>query len=125
MRIEVSLGEVLDKVSILQIKMEKISDKNRLKHVRHELNILEHLMNEHEVVIPRDLFDELKSINLKLWETEDIIRECEKNNDFGSEFVQHARLDAKLNDKRFLIKNQINTRMNSNIKEQKSYEGLY
>jgi len=125
MRIEVSIGEVLDKVSILQIKMEKIKDKEKLKHVRHELNTLEHLMNEHGVVIPQELYAELKSVNLTLWETEDIIRECEKDNNFGDEFVKHARLDAKLNDKRFLIKNKINNQMNSGIKEQKSYDGLY
>ena len=125
MKIEVSLGELLDKVSILQIKMEKITNEDRLKHVRHELNTLEHLMSEHGVVIPQDLYKELKEVNMKLWDTEDIIRDCEKNNDFGDEFVEHARLDAKLNDQRFLIKNKINNAMNSNIKEQKSYEGLY
>tara|TARA_R100001594_G_C3972516_1_gene248123 strand:- start:298 stop:675 length:378 start_codon:yes stop_codon:yes gene_type:complete len=125
MKIEVSIGEVLDKITILQIKLEKITDESKLQHVRRELNILEHRLNEQQVIIPRDLLDQLKEINLTLWETEDIIRQCEKDQDFGDDFVKHARLDAKLNDKRFLIKNQINISTQSQIQEQKSYDGLY
>ena len=125
MKIEVSIGEVLDKVTILQIKLEKIKDEIRLEHVRHELNILEHRLNEQQVVIPKDLLEELKQINLTLWETEDIIRHCEKEQNFGEEFIKHARLDAQLNDQRFLIKNKINISAQSNIQEQKSYAGLY
>ena len=105
MKIEVSIGEVLDKITILQIKLEKIQDEDKLKHVRHELGVLEHRLNENNVSVPQEMLQELKEINLTLWETEDIIRDCEKNHDFGDEFVKHARLDAQLNDKRFLIKN--------------------
>ena len=125
MKIEVSIGEVLDKITILQIKLEKIQDEDKLKHVRHELGVLEHRLNENNVSVPQEMLQELKEINLTLWETEDIIRDCEKNHDFGDEFVKHARLDAQLNDKRFLIKNKINIHAKSNIQEQKSYDGLY
>ena len=125
MKIEVSIGEVLDKIAILQLKMEHMEDKEKLSHVRRELNTLEHTLVQEEIQIPKDLFDELKSVNKKLWDTEHIIRRKEKNNEFDEEFVKHARLDAILNDERFLVKNKINHFCNSNIKEQKSYDGLY
>jgi FtsZ-binding cell division protein ZapB len=125
MKIEVSMGEVLDKITILQIKFANLKDKEKLLHVQHELNTLEESLAEKNIEIPEELFDRLKDINQTLWNTEDIIREKEKNNDFGDEFVKHARLDAKLNDQRFLVKNEINNFYDSNIKEQKSYDGLY
>ena len=90
-----------------------------------ELNLLKGLLLEEGVAVPQKLTDELRSVNKKLWDTEDVIRELEIKGDFGKQFVEHARLDAKLNDKRFLIKNEINNFCNSYVKEQKSYEGLY
>ena len=71
------------------------------------------------------LFNKLKDVNQRLWDTEHIIRSREKEGNFDEEFVKHARLDAIINDERFLVKNEINNHCESVIKEQKSYEGLY
>jgi hypothetical protein len=125
MKIDVSIGEVVDKITILEIKEQKIKEQKKLSYVKKELNLLKDLLLSEGVTVPEDLADELRSINKKLWDTEDIIRELEIKGDFGKQFVEHARLDAKLNDKRFLIKNKINNFCNSQVKEQKSYEGLY
>ena len=125
MKIEVSIGEVVDKITILQIKKEKILDNLKLEHIENELLVLENTLNESNVVVPPTLTQKLKDVNLKLWEAEDIIRDRENKNLFDEEFVKCARLDAKLNDERFLVKNEINNICESNIKEQKSYEGLY
>ena len=75
--------------------------------------------------MPEHLVKELKDINNELWDAEDVIRACEKDGDFTEAFVECARLDAILNDKRFLAKNKINESTKSLVKEQKSYEGLY
>lgn len=125
MKIEVSIGEVIDKITILQIKQEKIKDKNKLKYISEELETLSSSLKLENISVPSEMVDELKRINLELWEAEDIIRDCENRQDFGDDFVKCARLDAILNDKRFLAKNKINNYSNSVIKEQKSYEGLY
>jgi hypothetical protein len=125
MKIDVSIGEVVDKITILQIKQEKITDEVKAFHVTTELKLLQETLNESEITIPTEMIDELKQINQTLWDTEDIIREKERNHQFDDEFVKHARLDAKLNDKRFLVKNKINQHCNSLVKEQKSYEDLY
>jgi len=125
MKIEVSIGEVIDKITILQIKQEKIKDKNKLKYISEELETLSSSLKLENISVPSEMVDELKRINLELWEAEDIIRDCENRQDFGDDFVMCARLDAILNDKRFLAKNKINNYSNSVIKEQKSYEGLY
>tara|TARA_R110000824_G_scaffold115564_3_gene266735 strand:+ start:1309 stop:1695 length:387 start_codon:yes stop_codon:yes gene_type:complete len=125
MRIEVSIGEVVDKVTILEIKKEKILDKIKLEHIEKELLVLENTLTESTIVVPPKLIQKLKDVNLKLWDAEDIIRDRENRNLFDEEFIKCARLDAQLNDERFLVKNEINNICESNIKEQKSYEGLY
>ena len=125
MKIDVSIGEVVDKITILQIKQEKIIDEAKVAHVTTELKLLQETLSKSEITVPLEMIDELKQVNQTLWDTEDIIREKERNNQFDDEFVKHARLDAKLNDKRFLVKNKINQHCNSPVKEQKSYEGLY
>ena len=125
MKIEVSIGEVIDKITILQIKENNINDQKKLVYIREELQVLQSALAHEGVDVPNDMIDELRSINQKLWDTEDIIRDLEKENNFNDEFVKHARLDAILNDKRFLIKNKINNHCNSIVREQKSYEGLY
>ena len=125
MKIEVSIGEVVDKITILQIKKEKISDKLKLEHVEKELTILESTLKNSKVLVPEKLIQKLKDVNLKLWDAEDVIRDRENKDLFDEEFIKCARLDAKLNDERFLVKNEINNVCQSNIKEQKSYEGLY
>ena len=125
MKIEVSTGEVVDKITILQIKKEKISDNLKLAHIGKELSVLEGTLKDSKIKVPQELIDQLRDVNLKLWDAEDIIRDRENQNLFDDEFIKCARLDAKLNDERFLVKNKINNVCESNIKEQKSYEGLY
>ena len=125
MKIDVSVGEVFDKISILEIKSEKITDPVKLGYISEELKALNQVLKEEGSQIPKEMYAELKELNLKLWRTEDVIREREHHHLFDAEFIEHARLDAKLNDQRFLIKNEINNYCNSTIKEQKSYEQLY
>jgi DNA-binding ferritin-like protein (Dps family) len=125
MKIEVSIGEVFDKISILEIKCDNITDPVKLKFIKEELRSLSKDLSAENIDIPEEMYYELKEVNTKLWETEDVIRRCEKNDLFLIEFITHARLDATLNDERFLIKNKINNYCDSAIKEQKSYEDLY
>ena len=125
MKIDVSIGEVFDKVTILQIKLERIKDQEKLKHITHELDVLKSVLQDSSIDMSNDFFKKLRSTNETLWDTEDIIREKEEKEEFDVEFIEHARLDAKLNDQRFLIKNEINMFFGSQIKEQKSYEKLY
>jgi len=125
MKIDVSIGEVFDKITILQIKLEKIKDHEKLKHIEYELKILEKILQESKIDISSNLLQRLREVNETLWDTEDIIRDKEEKEEFDTEFIKHARLDAKLNDQRFLIKNEINLFFDSQIKEQKSYEKLY
>ena len=125
MKIDVSIGEVFDKITILQIKLERIKDQEKIKHITHELDVLKSVLQDSSIDMSNDFFKKLRSINETLWDTEDIIREKEEKEEFDVEFIEHARLDAKLNDQRFLIKNEINMFFGSQIKEQKSYEKLY
>ena len=120
---EISAGELIDKITILEIKKTKISDEDKLKEVNKELNSLTDTMNK----VLKDnsniskFKDELKSINLKLWDIEDGKRLAEKNKDFGTKFVELARNVYKYNDERAKIKLKINETLNSNIKEIKSH----
>tara|TARA_R110002110_G_scaffold279698_4_gene494633 strand:- start:299 stop:685 length:387 start_codon:yes stop_codon:yes gene_type:complete len=125
MKIEVSIGEIIDKITILQIKEKNIKNKKKLLYVKQELSTLQDTLRREGIDIPKKMVDNLREINQLLWDTEDIIRDLEIKGNFGDQFIEHARLDAILNDKRFLAKNIINNHCNSTIKEQKSYEGLY
>ena len=125
MKIEVSIGEVVDKITILEIKKENIDNETKLVYINEELATLKSSLKKENIQVPKELVENLKNINQQLWDAEDIIRECEKKENFGDDFVKCARLDAILNDKRFLAKNEINNYCNSDIKEQKSYDGLY
>lgn len=124
-KIEVSVGELVDKITILKIKEDMIRDEAKLKYVREELEVLENCLYSENISVPQEMIDKLYKINSELWDTEDVIRACERDRDFSEAFVEAARLDAILNDKRFLAKNEINKHSESVIKEQKSYEGLY
>ena len=120
---EVSAGELLDKISILEIKLEKISDKSSLEQLKKEYKILKKNQNstiklEGKI---KDLFKSLKNINLKLWNVEDKLRICEKNKEFGKEFIELAREVYFNNDKRSKIKSDINKALDSNIVEIKQY----
>ena len=120
---EISAGELIDKITILEIKKIKISDENKLKDVEKELTSLNETFKK---FIPdpsqiKPLIDKLKSINLKLWDIEEGKREAERNKDFGEKFIDLARSVYKSNDERAKIKLEINNLLGSNIKEVKSH----
>ena len=121
--VEVSVGELLDKISILEIKKEKIKDPEKLKFISNEHSILK---DQFEKNVKSDdkidrLFQDLKEINAKLWVIEDNKRECEKNKDFGDKFIKLSRDVHFLNDDRAKIKLEINNHTGSTIKEIKEY----
>ena len=121
--VEVSVGELLDKISILEIKKEKISDLESLKIINTEYLILKEQLKKNIKTNPEIdlLFDSLKEINSKLWLIEDNKRMCEKNSDFGEKFIKLSRDVHFLNDKRAKIKLEINNHTRSKIKEVKQY----
>ena len=121
--VEVSVGELLDKISILEIKKEKIKDTEKLKFINHEYSILKDQLKKN---IESDeklnqMYQSLKDLNFKLWEIEDDKRMCEKNKDFGERFIQLSRDVHFLNDNRAKIKLEINNYSGSEIKEIKQY----
>ena len=121
---EISAGELVDKITILKIKKEKITNKEKLIEIKKELDSL---TNTFDKSIKKNinlevLTKELKNINLKLWNIEDKKRELEKKQEFGKEFIELARNVYKSNDERAKIKLKINEALGSNIKEVKSYE---
>ena len=120
---EISSGELLDKISILEIKLKKIKDKENLKEINKEYAILKQSQNLNIKLTDelKDLFNELKKINLNLWDIEDKLRICEKNKDFGEKFIELARGLYFNNDSRSKIKSEINKLLGSNIKEIKQY----
>jgi len=119
----VSLGELVDKISILQIKNINIKDDQKLKLIREELELLNQTLNDH---IKRDdiqkYIDSLIEINSKLWVIEDDIRDCERNKNFDQKFIDLARSVYLINDKRSKVKLDINKKFGSKIVEVKSYE---
>ena len=125
MLVEVAIGEIFDKITILDIKLERISDESRLFYIQGEKDILEKALKDDGVKIKGRLYDELKDINIKIWDTESGIRDKESKKEFDDEFIQFARLNAKYNDERFLIKKRINEYYESDVREQKSYDQLY
>ena len=121
--VEVSVGELLDKVSILEIKKEKIKDSEKLNFINEEYDILKeqlktNLKNDEKL---NKLFQSIKEINSKLWVIEDGKRMCEKNSDFGEKFIKYSRDIHFLNDERAKIKLEINNHTGSKIKEIKEY----
>ena len=120
---EISAGELLDKISILEIKLEKIKDKNNREEIKKEYKILKEIQNSSIKFDDKikELFNSIKVINIKLWNVEDELRVCEKNKDFGKNFIDLAREVYFNNDKRSKIKSEINKRLGSNIREVKQY----
>ena len=121
---EISAGELFDKITILEIKKTKISNKEKLNDIEKELlslneTVKKYIPNQNSIL---KYINDLKDINLKLWDIEDGKRAAEKNKDFGENFIELARNVYKYNDKRAKIKLAINTSLGSNIKEVKSYE---
>ena len=121
--VEVSVGELLDKISILEIKSEKIKDSEKLNFINDEYKILKdqlntNIKNYNEI---ESLYNSLKEINSKLWVIEDDKRLCEKNSDFGEKFIKLSRDVHFLNDERAKLKLEINNKTGSKIKEIKEY----
>ena len=121
--VEVSIGELLDKISILEIKQEKIKDPEKLRFISNEHSILkkqldDNVKSDNKI---KDLFQSLKDINAKLWVIEDDKRQCEKVKDFGEKFIKLSRDVHFLNDDRAKIKLEINNYTGSEIKEIKEY----
>ena len=121
--VEVSVGELLDKISILEIKQEKIKNAESLKFIKYEYNILKaeldkNVKNDDKL---KNLFNSLKEINSKLWVIEDDKRMCEKKKEFGEKFIKLSRDIHFLNDNRAKIKLEINNHTGSKIKEIKEY----
>ena len=121
--VEVSVGELLDKISILEIKKEKIKDSEKLKFINDEYNVLKDQFSKNVKSDEKidKLFKSLKEINSKLWVIEDNKRLCEKNSDFGEEFIKLSRDVHFLNDERAKIKLEMNNHTGSKIKEIKEY----
>ena len=120
---EISAGELLDKISILEIKLDNIKDKDKLIEINKEYKSLEEAKKSNIKISENleKLVNQLKEINLKLWNIEEQKRLCEKNSDFGNNFIQLSRNVYLNNDKRAKIKSDINKLLGSNIKEVKSY----
>jgi len=120
---EISAAELLDKISILEIKLENIKDKEKLVEINKELDSLLETRNSNIEITEslQILINQLSEINLKLWNIEEEKRICEKKSDFGSKFIRLARDVYINNDKRAKIKSNINKLLGSNIKEVKSY----
>tara|TARA_B110000008_G_C16621841_1_gene424818 strand:+ start:113 stop:499 length:387 start_codon:yes stop_codon:yes gene_type:complete len=122
--IPISCGELVDKLTILEIKGQLITESEKLNEVKKEFKELsvtfKTLLKSNPLI--QKYYDQLLNINTELWLIEDEIRVCEKNNDFGDNFIKLARSVYKTNDKRFHLKNDVNKLFNSNIKEQKSYK---
>lgn len=123
MKVEISNGELLDKFSILEIKMGNITDPSKLVNIENEYRELTNdctdLLRSSSI---SSLYSELKSINQKLWNVEDDIRECERRKDFGQEFVSLAREVYFTNDERARVKKEINLASGSSLVEEKSYQ---
>ena len=121
--VEVSVGELLDKISILEIKKEKIKDLEKLRLINDEYSVLKDQLNKNVKSDEKlsELFNSLKEINSKLWVIEDNKRLCEKNSDFGEKFIKLSRDVHFLNDDRAKLKLEVNNHTGSKIKEIKEY----
>ena len=123
--VEVSIGELLDKISILEIKQEKIKDPEKLKYINFEYSILKDQLKKNVKSDEKidNLYQSLKEINAKLWVIEDDKRQCERDKDFGEKFIKLSRDVHFFNDDRAKIKLEINNHTGSTIKEIKEYTG--
>ena len=119
--VPISVGELIDKITILEIKKDKLKNL-KLKNILKELSFLRAVLEKNSIFIPDEIFFQLKSINLKLWDIEDKIRIKEKNKEFDNEFIELARSVYLNNDRRSATKKELNIMFNSEIIEEKSYE---
>ena len=125
-KVPISLGEIIDKITILEIKNERLTDSEKKKNVNHEMRLLNQYLSatlsQKEVKTLTPLKTSLKEINLKLWDIEDNIRACEREKEFSSAFIGLARNVYITNDQRALLKKQINIAFGSELIEEKSYQ---
>lgn len=121
-QVKVSLGELVDKLSILKIKKQKINDTQKLVHVENELKVLQETLDNLQLEGISSYEEELFKINSELWDIEDCIREKEKAKEFDSDFIEIARSVYVTNDLRFDVKNRCNQHFGSSLQEVKSYE---
>ena len=119
--VPISVGELIDKITILEIKKNKLKNL-KLKNILKELCFLREVLEKNNILIPDEIYFQLKSINLKLWDIEDKIRIKEKNKEFDNEFIELARSVYLNNDRRSETKKELNVMFNSEIIEEKSYE---
>jgi hypothetical protein len=121
MLIEVSNGEIVDKLTIIEIKLENIKDETKLANIRKEYDVVDQAVKK---IIAKDdpLYIELLNINKKLWKIEDDIRDCERIRDFGQKFIDLARSVYFTNDQRADVKKRINLQSGSNLIEEKGYQ---
>lgn len=121
MKIEVSNGEIIDKLTIIQIKLERITDEGKLKNLRNEFDLLKEASLS-VIHIDDPLYIALYNVNCELWDIEDHIRDLERKRDFGKDFIETARAVYIKNDLRSRIKREINIKTSSGLIEEKSYE---
>ena len=121
-KIPVSVGELVDKITILEIKTKNVNETGKSKNIKNELSKLNLIYADLRNEKLDSYYEELKTINEKLWNIEDEIRILEKNKNFGTEFIELARSVYITNDKRFDVKSKINSLYDSNIVEEKLYE---
>jgi len=119
--VPISIGELIDKITILEIKKDKLKNL-KLKNILKELSFLRAVLEKNSIFIPDEIYFQLKSINLELWDIEDKIRIKEKNKEFDNEFIELARSVYLNNDRRSATKKELNIIFNSEIIEEKSYE---
>ncbi len=125
MKVDIAIGEVFDRITILDLKLENITDSSRLAYIQAEKSMLKKALEDEGIKIESYLYEPLFLINSKIWDTEAGFREKESKKEFDEEFINFARLNAKYNDERFIMKSKINEHYNSDIREQKSYDFLY
>lgn len=123
MKIDVSNGELFDKISILEIKMKKIKNKEKLKNIKNEYKVLKPLLENFDKDFVEARLKSLVYVNTKIWEAEDELREHEQTRNFGGPFVNAARRAYQENDLRCTIKKEINLTTGSELIEEKGYEG--
>ena len=121
--VEIAPGELIDKITILEIKIERIADPDKLNNVRVELEVLERVRDEAVEPSPLlgDVAARLKRVNEALWDIEDDIRDCERRQDFGPRFIELARSVYRSNDQRAAVKREVNELLGSKLIEEKSY----
>ena len=121
LKIEISVGEVVDKATILEIKTEKVKDHQKLENIKKEYALLLRALQEIGISLSDDEFRHLKKINLRLWDIEDMIRVKEARQEFDREFIELARKIYQENDERAKLKKAINLKFNSDLIEEKEY----